>query len=657
MNATSPPNAAARATQHLLALQQAGGPWEGEMDWCPLILAQAVIVRHVLNAPLSDDDRAAALVHFDATARQDGSFGLHAESHGYVLVTALVYIAMRLCGRPKEDARARATRAWLRAEPNRVLAIPAWGKQWLAMLGLYDWSGVPPCPPELFALPASVPFHPRRWYCHTRHIYAALALLYGGRHTWDLGDLLAPLRSELYGDRAATLDFAAHRHVVAVSDLYEPRSRTLCFISDLAGAACDRLPSRVRSAARATCLRFVEDALTESRGEALSPVSGLLFLLALHASDPQHPLLPRGLAGLERWRWQDAALGLRYVGARSQTWDTAFATEALLASPQWGAEERVAALRAHACLRGAQMTTEDQRALRTSREPALGGFCFNDGAHRWPVSDCTAEALTALLGIENRIIDAQSALTGGPLPDERVREALAFLYSRQNDDGGFGSYERRLGPRWLDAINPSEMFGACMSEGSYIECTASALTAFAAVRRLRPQLCDAPLLRRAERARDFLLRGQKRDGSWAGFWGIHHTYGTFHALRGLRSHGVGAEAEPLRRAAGWLARAQNADGGYGENWRGCLTHEPMRGPSAVVQSAWALLSLCELGAGRSVVATGAAAFLARMQHGDGSFPTDSVNGVFFGAAMLTYRLYPSYFPAWALNRWTTLTAA
>jgi hypothetical protein len=32
-----------------------------------------------------------------------------------------------------------------------------------------------------------------------------------------------------------------------------------------------------------------------------------------------------------------------------------------------------------------------------------------------------------------------------------------------------------------------------------------------------------------------------------------------------------------------------------------------------------------------------------------------VNGVFFGSAMLSYRLYPVYFPIWALNRYRALT--
>ena len=44
------------------------------------------------------------------------------------------------------------------------------------------------------------------------------------------------------------------------------------------------------------------------------------------------------------------------------------------------------------------------------------------------------------------------------------------------------------------------------------------------------------------------------------------------------------------------------------------------------------------------------AFLHSMQRPDGSFPAQAVNGVFFGTAMLDYRLYNTYFPTWALAR-------
>jgi lanosterol synthase len=46
------------------------------------------------------------------------------------------------------------------------------------------------------------------------------------------------------------------------------------------------------------------------------------------------------------------------------------------------------------------------------------------------------------------------------------------------------------------------------------------------------------------------------------------------------------------------------------------------------------------------------AFLKSRQRLDGSFPEEAVAGVFFGTALLHYRLYRAYFPAWALARAT-----
>src|SRR2546426_317197 len=53
--------------------------------------------------------------------------------------------------------------------------------------------------------------------------------------------------------------------------------------------------------------------------------------------------------------------------------------------------------RGYAFLRDSQLTVELHGYREEHRDPVLGGWCFSDGAHRWPVSDCTAEAVSALL--------------------------------------------------------------------------------------------------------------------------------------------------------------------------------------------------------------------------------------------------------------------
>ena len=55
--------------------------------------------------------------------------------------------------------------------------------------------------------------------------------------------------------------------------------------------------------------------------------------------------------------------------------------------------------RAYAHLCSLQMQTELDGWEAEQREPIRGGWCFSDGEHRWPVSDCTAEAVCALLSL------------------------------------------------------------------------------------------------------------------------------------------------------------------------------------------------------------------------------------------------------------------
>ena len=160
--------------------------------------------------------------------------------------------------------------------------------------------------------------------------------------------------------------------------------------------------------------------------------------------------------------------------------------------------------------------------------------------------------------------------------------------------------------------------------------------------------------RYGHRSRRQILRGAQRDdGSWAGFWGINFTYGIFHAVRGLRAAGVAADDSALARAAAWLVAHQRADGGWGEHWRSCLDGRYVEHPqSQVVMTSWALLALAETLGASSVAVKRGVAWLEACQRPDGSWPRQAVNGVFFGSAMLEYRLYASYFPAWALGRAT-----
>jgi lanosterol synthase len=152
-----------KAYSYLLGLQKPGGDWEGEMVWCTMILAQAVIVRTIVGKPYDEAEQRQIIRHFEITQAADGAWGMHPESPGYVFFTTLAYVALRLLGLPPDTPMLRQARTWFRSQPGGVEGIPTWGKFWLAIIGLYDYRGLNAIPPELFLLPKWLPFHPSRF--------------------------------------------------------------------------------------------------------------------------------------------------------------------------------------------------------------------------------------------------------------------------------------------------------------------------------------------------------------------------------------------------------------------------------------------------------------------------------------------------------------
>jgi 2,3-oxidosqualene cyclase len=642
-----------RSLRHLVSLQQADGCWEGEVVWNAMLVAQYVIVHRVVGSPpFAEAERARMIRHFEATRTPEGGWGMHPDSGPYVFFTTMAYVALRLLGVAAEDPLVARARTWLHTQEG-VVAIPTWGKVWLSLIGLYGWEGVSPVPPELFLLPDALPFHPNRFYCHTRYIYLAIAYLYGRRFTAHLGPITAELRRELYAVPFASIDFAAHRHAIAKADLHVRPGIELRLAYDALRGVERVLPGALRKRALDHAYGRIVYELEATRFQCISPVNGLLNCLCVFDREGKSARLTEALRGVEAWRWQDEAEGVRFAGARSNAWDTAFALRAALAGEvDAGSAAATAMRRGYGYLRDTQMVEElaSPGRERERRASIVGGWCFSDGRHRWPVSDCTAEALSAIVlahEVPGLIAERER------IPAERLRQATEFILDRQNDDGGFGTYERRRGGAFLEALNPSEMYGSCMTERSYLECTSSCIGALARVR----SLCDRALRERVdaavERGVALVRQAQRVDGAWAGFWGVNFTYATFHAVEGLLATGASASDPAILRAVRWLESKQKADGGWGEHYDGCLEERYVEHPeSQVIMTSWALLTLLHAGEtpGRAEAVRKGVAFLKAKQERDGGYPEEAVAGVFFGTAMLHYRLYKAYFPAWALGR-------
>ena len=126
----------------------------------PLFLTPGYVFAHYATGTRLPEDHRRGLERFvRRTQNGDGGWALHFEGDSRLFTTVLNYVALRVLGAAADDPAGERARDWI-ARHGGAVAVPSWGKCWLAVLGLYDWEGVQPIPPELWLLPRWLPFIP-----------------------------------------------------------------------------------------------------------------------------------------------------------------------------------------------------------------------------------------------------------------------------------------------------------------------------------------------------------------------------------------------------------------------------------------------------------------------------------------------------------------
>ncbi len=605
----------------------------------PMFLSPLYVVgMTVCGKPLPEGVGEEIVRHLEGCRHADGSVGLHEEGAGCMFTTVLTYVALRLLGRSVEDPGLSAMRAWI-AGNGTALGAASWGKFFLALLNLYPYEGLNPILPELWLLPESAPFHPGRYWCHTRMVYLPMAYLYGVKARCEENELTRELRGELYGARYEQLPFASHRNTVAASDNLEPVTGLYKRLADAMVVYEERHSKRLRKKALETIVRHIayEDDATD--GINLGPVNSVLNAVVWHFERPGFAMEERAFRRLSDYLCPTKD-GVHFNGYNSTAlWDTAFAAHTL--RPLQGSAPAVRILeRCHDFIERNQVREDLPRRERFFRQASKGGWPFSDRPHGWPISDCTAEGFRAALFMQKR--------AKRPVNDERLADAIERILSMQNTDGGWASYERRRGPFWLERLNPSQVFSDIMVEHSYVECTASCVLALQDAAEHFPEPLAGRCRKALRKGIGFIRKIQRPDGGWVGNWGICFTYAGWFALSALSAAGGREGKAALRKGAAFLLRHQNADGGWGEHHRNNFEERWISGvESHAVQTAWALLALLESGCGHTESAARAARFLQDKQV-DGTWPRQTMTGMFNKTTAIDYDNYRHIFPLWAL---------
>jgi len=632
--------AIALALRHLQDTQSPDGSWHGDYGGPVFLLPTLIAATHIIGEPFDRETERDFVRYFRHEQNPDGGWPLHTGDESYVYATALCYVAQRLLGVPADDPDLQRGQAWL-LDHGGAADVPPWGKFLLALLNLYDYDGVMPVPPELWLLPDGLPAHPSRFWCHSRMVYLPMSYLYGIRAQAPLTPVLRAIRGEIFCEPFEGFDFRATQTRCAPGDIYVPLSRLYRVMNRLLNGYEAVAGKSLRDRANAFVLDQVRQEDENTNTICIGPINKVLNMLCWHFAEPGGPRVAAHRAQLPEYLWKGAH-GTHMQGYNSsQLWDTAFAVQAICATGRVG-EVQSMADGAHDYIERNQVLEDTPNRARYYRDPSKGGWPFSNRKHGWPISDCTAEGLKSAIALQPHV--------EGPIGAERLHDAADLILGWQNGDGGWPTYERARTLPWMEALNPSFVFADIMVDHSYVECTSACLQALVSYREGYADTVRAARIEQAiERGRAFLLKRQRADGSWIGSWGICFTYGTWFAISGLRAAGLAADSASIRRAAAFLIAHQLPDGGWGETIESCKRGAYTSCPDGqVVMTSWAVLSLLQSDEADSAAVQSGVRFLQDRQKGDGSWPDETIAGVFNRTCAITYDNYRKIFGLWAL---------
>jgi squalene-hopene/tetraprenyl-beta-curcumene cyclase len=596
------------------------------------------------------------------------------------------YVALRLAGDGPAAPHLAAAASWIIAQGG-IEATRVFTRIWLAMFGQWSWDDLPVIPPELIYLPAWFPLNVYDWACWARQTIVPLAVVGSFRPSKQLPFGLDELRTGIKPSGSERdpwallfngLDKALHiyenrgiaaRRRRSSAGLSAPPNGWLPTTAAPAGQRLISTNPGVKNAVRRAALRRCAEWII-ARQEQDGCWGGIqppwvYSLLALHllGYGLDHPVLARGIAGLDRFTIREDRLGgevRRLEACQSPVWDTVLAMIALgdaglkpddpvmVKAGEWVLDEEIAG-------------PGDWQVRRPDTEP--GGWAFEFDNDGYPDTDDTAEVILALrrcwpagrvwsdAGHSAEPTGRQTSGTATLLsPEERAEQSIGrgirWLTGMQSKDGGWGAFDADNDRQLVNKL-PFCDFGAVIDPPS-ADVTAHIVEALA-----HEGMAGCKAVRRGV---TWLLRAQEKDGSWFGRWGANYVYGTGAVLPALIAAGVRPEKPCIRRAVDWLAEHQNADGGWGEDMRSY--DDPGlagRGESTASQTAWALLALLAAegpAAARNAAVQRGVGWLAASQRADGSWDEPQYTGTGFpGDFYINYHLYRLIFPVSALGRY------
>ncbi len=628
--------------------------WAGILESNVCIEAEWILAMHILgvvNDPKIEGLKQGILDE----QRPDGSWEIYYQApEGDISATVEAYAALRACGMAPDAAPMKAARRWI-LDHGGVANVRVFTRYWLALIGEWPWAKTPNIPPEIIYLPHWFPFNIYNFSCWARATILPLAILSARRTIRPLNG--AAGLDELFPGGRGNVDYSLPQRgglfswekFFAISDRFLHLYRQIGIT-----------PGRKKAVQ--ACIKWIIDHQDADGAWGGIQPPWIYSLMALNTEGypVSHQTIKTGLDTLDGYWTFERKGALHIQASESPVWDTLLA---IMAMQDCGYEYRRSSTIRNAVewiLNQEVRTSGDWQVKVRGVEP--GGWAFERANAWYPDVDDTAVALIVLARLRDCYEDRKRL-------DDAIDRAMRWILAMQCKNGGWAAFDRDNDRKIMTKI-PFCDFGEVLDPPS-VDVTGHVIEALGCL----GMDSSHEIVRHAM---NFIKEEQEPEGCWFGRWGVNYIYGTAAVLCGLLSVGEDMQTGYVEKAADWVARCQNPDGGWGET---CASYmDPSlrgKGESTPSQTGWAMMALLATGYKkyRRFVENGVTFLISRQNTGTWDEPQFTGTGFpGYGVGrridletadvsrrlcqgtelsrgfMLNYNMYRHYFPLMALGR-------
>lgn len=582
--------------QRIIRHQRADGAFSFCCEVNPL--PDALMIVFLYGMGLKDDPLISELSRrLMKRQNSDGSWSAYADQEDTLSATTLAYFACLLAGADKSQSDMQRACHIIRQQGG-ILKVSNLTKILLAVAGQIPWNAVPGGHLELLAGKTPMPINLYDFNGYARLHLVPFMLLSHLQYQFAVPD------------------------ECSLADLVLPSIKLPTF----------RIPHLNQTAVE-RCQTYLLERI-EPNGTWASYLTATVFaVFALRAIGYplDHSILQQATDGLKGLVFRRHGEGQAQLFS-SMVWDTSLCMRALQVVKVSGRQEALKRGESYLISRQHEKSS-DWKDHNPKAEP--GGWGFSDVNTLYPDVDDSIAALQALYPLLRK--------------GHRVLQRGAdWVLSMQNDDGGWSAFDKNCNKFWLEYVPINDM-GRAMTDPSTADLTGRVLETIAMTHIGEPAVQGA-----VDEGVRWLLRHQRRNGSWFGRWGISYLYGTWAAVCGLRASGIRVDHKAMQQALRWVESVQHDDGGFGESCKSVTQGDFVDLPdSTASQTAWGLMAMLAASVGVTRHMERAAKYLIVSVDGGGgwkeTYPTGA--GV-AGQAYLRYHSYPYVWPLLALRAYT-----